>query len=68
MHAGADLAQVPQQDFSDFVHVPEQQQPAARTVTANIPANIALFILAPFLLVRVSPSATRDSTVNRWGE
>jgi len=49
VHAGADLAQLPQQLFV-FVHVPIEEQPAANTVTANIPANTALFILALFLL------------------
>ena len=52
MHAGADLAQVPQQLFFALEHM--LLQPAAITATANIPASIAFFIPIPFLLARVA--------------
>jgi hypothetical protein len=42
--------------FPEEPHLPPEQQPAANTVTANIPANNALFIIVSCLLI------TRHST------
>lgn len=45
MHTGASLTQLPQQLFSPALeHVLVPQHPAAITVTARSPANIAFFI------------------------
>jgi hypothetical protein len=51
VHAGAALGHVPQQLFFAFEQTPVPQQPAANTVTTNIPANSAFFIVMPLFSV-----------------
>ena len=67
MHTGASLTQLPQQLFLPALeHVLVPQHPAAITVTATSPANIAFFIACHLSLSsRTAPLAADLLWINR---